>query len=629
MMPRLCPQAPRPKPGRSGLTAILAAAALLAAGCGPDLDPERLCRSAELRATAGAAPCVAACMQDDLGRDAIRQMDPACLARSLPGCSDPADGLCGCLLLEADGFDCSCGASIFEPPSISLQGSGPPTLSGVASLGVWPLKETADGWVRACEGGAQTLGIDLVLATGAANDGLRDALHPGEWFDAGGGCPLVAEPGVTLSAEDFRFGVSCAHHDDDPDAAECDAPVAGTLPVAEVDYLSLGADARPQGQEHGVVLLLDESGSVSGLVDDVSCREGMYFQDAELTPASCASDRERSRYDVARRILDALPREVPAIVFQFAEHGTGEDGLRLICDLPEPLDYQHDAERREHCWSKDRGLALAHDVQDAYVDLAQQGGGGRSNLWQAVDSARRWLGEVPGRTGHVIVLTDGPDTCSPTSDEFTHCLPADSGPLLQPPCAGGENTNTTWEQTRRAFDEAPGDVQVSFVHYPSVAHPEPDPRMAEMACLTGGQYLRTEPLDGELDGLEAVIPSLLGHWQLRLDPEAAGDLMGALPAGHAWTLEGWLSYASSVPSREPVALEVVGAFGVVAKRCRTNAQCGAGASSCGVRCDLDSGLCRMRSDGAGCSGGGVCCEGRCDESGRGFCEQSCRLPTSG
>src|SRR5690606_30073052 len=84
------------------------------------------------------------------------------------------------------------------------------------------------------------------------------------------------------------------------------------------------------------------------------------------------------------------------------------------------------------------------------------------------------------RTNHIVVLTDGPDTCLRDSEAFTSCD------------VGACNSEKVTEIIRRIEEDGANPnvppVHIHFVQFESPGYPGPDPRQQEIACLTNGHY---------------------------------------------------------------------------------------------------------------------------------------------
>ena len=154
---------------------------------------------------------------------------------------------------------------------------------------------------------------------------------------------------------------------------------------------------------------------------------------------------------------------------------------------------------------------------------------GRSNLWQALDLSFKYMklqGEV---ARHIVVVTDGTDTCTAESTDFQHCFTNDGageGPTAQSPCASAVSFNALRTEVEayiaeRRANQLPNDLHISFVHFQSPGYPEHDARMQQLACLTGGNYtfvnsnrLSAERAEAMTNAMTRLRYSLSGHWGL-------------------------------------------------------------------------------------------------------------------
>ena len=211
--------------------------------------------------------------------------------------------------------------------------------------------------------------------------------------------------------------------------------------VAVPDGTRVAGGVAVQATPAALAILIDQSGSITGLVDRDTCLEGSEgsFDLAEdLT--RCASDAAGLRL-VAAKTLAA---------------GAGDATVT-------------------YAFSEAAGCAKVADV-----DVLQGTAAGRSNLWACMDEV---IAAEPGKD--IVVITDGPDTCLPDAEDFQRCFTIDDAlglSHLQDACAGA----TSFDEVRATLEK--GAVRVSFIQLQSKGYPAPDPRMVQAACLSGGSY---------------------------------------------------------------------------------------------------------------------------------------------
>ena len=177
---------------------------------------------------------------------------------------------------------------------------------------------------------------------------------------------------------------------------------------------------------------------------------------------------------------------------------------------------------------------------------------GRTPLWEAVARAFEFLRRDDVRAApnrHIVVITDSPDTCAAASDER---LPH------RPPCS-----DTSFEALRDLVvaGHARADLpptRIHFVQIQSRGYMRRDPRMQELACLTGGHHIfinahETDRSRGTpelstalMEAMTRIRASLSGHWRVRVLPAADGgaasaDLFSGLSPGRLFSVSGALT----------------------------------------------------------------------------------------
>jgi hypothetical protein len=266
-------------------------------------------------------------------------------------------------------------------------------------------------------------------------------------------------------------------------------------------------------------------------------------------------------------------------------------------------------------------------------------------MWQAVDIAYNFLRAKNDRqrSNHIIVLTDGPDTCAGENRLTctTPCTTADYQQLLD-------------KLETDANDPNAAPIHIHFVQFEAVGYPGRDPRQVEVSCVTGGHYqflnsnsfsrTQTDAFREAFDTAVANVRyALMGHWELAAAvPTYASNAGGGagVPAGHLYGLQGALTLNTSsnmVATQELVTFGVGQGMGApsatnwdrrptIRKPCGGFADCGAtaGPGACETICSPETLICSNDSspvalpDLAVCDGGGTqgfCCGGACQTSG--------------
>jgi hypothetical protein len=271
--------------------------------------------------------------------------------------------------------------------------------------------------------------------------------------------------------------------------------------------------------------------------------------------------------------------------------------------------------------------------------------GGRSNLWEAVETGYNFLKGLRDttRSNHIIVLTDGPDTCA-SGEQLGGC---------QTSCS-----TVKYEALREALEADLNDpnavpIQIHFIQFESIGYRGRDPRQVEAACLSGGHYQflnsHSFPRDQQNQfgnalqvAMNNVRFSLMGHWQVGARVSAFVDSgpAGTRP-GSLYGLSGVFTLrASSKLQRldSPTAFDIGrgGANGIppswdhrptIRKPCTAASDCGAAGEpgACSIVCSEETLVCPGGSSGvtapnlfacdASGGGAGFCCEGACEPIG--------------
>ena len=312
----------------------------------------------------------------------------------------------------------------------------------------------------------------------------------------------------------------------------------------------------------------------------------------------------------------------------------GASGMAVPCETAAaPSDVEgslNDCFGRANTQIWTQGLGALQTVKD-----------GRSNLWSAVGTAHDYLVAKADltRPNHIVVLTDGPDTCT-HGENFGSCLAE---------CAGA----STYLETLAAIEatrEQPNSpkVHIHFVQFESKGYPGSDPRQVELACITNGHYQHINTNDLPPDQRDEIQQqfktamlnvrySLMGHWKFALDAPAFKASSGppaGTPKGSLYALEGRFTMKTSsklwFEDRSELLQHAAPAAPdkrlVVRKPCASAIECGAteaGAeSSWHVVCGGTSGVCLNGAQGIDMpdtitcedpnGSAGFCCEGSCE-----------------
>ncbi|MEC8022510.1 MAG: hypothetical protein VX223_01160 [Myxococcota bacterium] len=543
-------------------------------------------------------------------------------------------------------------------------------------IGLTPVKlvNGANGpqWVPACSGDETNYRLDFnILTTQRQPDssGNIDSNQQARPNDAVS--KTQVRLGTNLSANNFEVELTCLEPTDGTQAGgDCANPGSQSVglpdetPLQFIDHISQSVctpdncDVGSRDTGVGVAFVIDQSGSTSGLVDGSApegtptCLEGQpgSFDSLAGSLAPCTSDSRGYRLTFVQKLLQNLNRQDSVVVYAASE---AED-VKIACNLPgqvdqngQPLLWNELAEslKETNCYSTDKRLYTSTGAADIGVADPLLGTGGllgqgegRSNIFAGVQKSFEFLQTKPQSAKHIIVVTDGPDTCNAESDAFQYCFDAAGvGPKPQTPCP----TQVSYSNLRTAIENYTSggqqDIHITFVQFQSQAYKAPDPRMQQLSCLTGGHYYFVNSQRVQ-DGVPSAMfdkirtklrTSLTGYWGLVLNVPGLTDTSTAASAkvGSSYALRGLFrmtqtpftagDYSVSFgfgPANQDERLQFT-------RRCTSDADCNGTGEECTLRCDPERGVCATPPSGRTCSGNtGICCQGACDTSGVTTCE---------
>ncbi len=413
----------------------------------------------------------------------------------------------------------------------------------------------------------------------------------------------------------------------------------GAVASATLDAVRYAENTTGRDKSHNVMILIDQSGSNNGLVQDVTYKEQRSITTFPENFRDVASDRDNVRTSVARRLLRTLNSSDQPGVLAFGE----QNGLVVPCALA-VQDVQADLQA---CFgARNRGI---WDDQEKGLDSLPGKIGGRSNMWLAVKTAYDFLKAKNDRqrSNHIVVLTDGPDTCA--GENRTTC---------ETPCSTADFATLSDQIESDHNDPNAPKIHVHFIQFEALGYPGRDARQVELSCVSGGHYqfinsnqfsrVQTQPFQDALDrAVTNVRYALMGHWELSSSvPVYASNAGGGagVPAGNLYGLEGQIVVRRSANLTQS-GLELTFPFGfgispnpgennpswdrrpTVRKPCGGFADCGAASApgACQTVCSPEALTCASGAtpatlpDLAQCSPSagvsGFCCEGDCQTAG--------------
>lgn len=473
-----------------------------------------------------------------------------------------------------------------------------------------------DQWVRVCDGSDEATGLVFnVNLVGTQTDRSEEyvgdmdvAMRPGDVVKTTGKTVgaqhrFVLEEGYTIGDKDFKINIECLEPYPDNDLTgghKCSAKYGDSNPgsVANVNPDKLRyAGFYPPDQDGfykrrfnednalGVAILIDQSGSMKGYVDkDTFVEVSPNLKKAWNSSAFGldASDGNNQRLAAVAQLMSpqVLNAKDKVIVFKYGENVGPRP--KVVCYNPAGLDEDR---LREECFGTNRDLVLSPPPGQALseLDKLQAEAKGRTPLWAAVKDAYQFMqcprkdsnGRcMPTQVSHIIVISDGPDTCSPDSPHF---LPVVRYRKTTDPNSEYEVQSQSacssvgFEDVRNLIlqdlsDPEKPKVHINFIQFQSKGYPERDPAQQEIACITGGQYifLNTQyggiPEERRDQALETVLKNaimkvrhtLAGTWVMGIEvPSLFKSKSPNIPAGAEVAIEGTITLVQD-PSKENI-----------------------------------------------------------------------------
>ena len=260
----------------------------------------------------------------------------------------------------------------------------------------------------------------------------------------------------------------------------------------------------------GLVILLDQSGSISGSVE----AKGTGFIEVQdkITDGNLASDKDAVRITAVQNLIENLNPKDKVLVVAF----NSKDGLFTVCpkDVKQQItDFEQQAAA---CYSANKkpltDPQLSIDTLQSTEIIFQAKG--RTPLWQAVDWALGFHQKnSAGLKPQILVVTDGADTCTKSYEGFEDCPGA-----------------VTFDTVKSKVDGLQTPVPVHFVQFKSKVQTIRDPQQQELACRSGGEYIFLDNVKGLRDSgntkgaLTLMRFLFLGTWQIST---TASQIQGA------------------------------------------------------------------------------------------------------
>tara|TARA_B100000029_G_scaffold515483_1_gene622701 strand:+ start:3928 stop:5718 length:1791 start_codon:yes stop_codon:yes gene_type:complete len=495
-------------------------------------------------------------------------------------------------------------------------------------VSMFPAEETPNGFKRVCSGPAQYLELNMNFVStertesgsGQTEDPDKDrSIRPGDTV-AQGAEREVVEEGVSVTKDTIDIEMDCieAYPDDDLTGAQsCGDLSEPASPMQTLTYEEITAS---RNDHVSVALVIDDTGSMLGLVNKGDYKEERAAAtDCLLLSniSSYGSDTKRYRLSEGKTFINSLNDDDELILYSY----NGEAGVKVVCTETA----ETELERANKCFGTRR---------DIFVNATSQLTGtasDRSNLWDAAATAWEFLKENATGQKHIVIVNDGPDTCT-ASEDYRRGVPACSA----------TGYDDFLEMVAEDYDTH--QIHVSFIQFQGYAYRDHDPRQWEAACLTGGQYIfiNSEDLPHDGGGLRDALReafskiryTLAGSWRaITKVPSFESDDDGGTPPGAMYAVSGGITLNGDTIFKEASVFQAFRINGAndnrlaLRKSCSEHADCTASFGSCQSPCSPESKVCTdnrtdvavgdfyVVPDNSACTDGsaGICCQATCSE----------------
>ncbi len=283
-------------------------------------------------------------------------------------------------------------------------------------------------------------------------------------------------------------------------------------------------------------------------------------------------------------------------------------------------------------------------------------GVGRAPIWQAIDNAvtfftTAYSGALNGKNRHIVLIADGPDTCTESEEYFNYKDLTTTDPsksTCRTPCASATVKYNELLVRLQTLSAAGQQLAVDIVQFQSQAteYQQPDPRLMEIACRTGGtyQFINTHDFAKDiqqahssmLQAMQRVRNSMAGSW--RVGFKDSKFTTNTITKGSLWSLQGSLKFQNSLFPSLDTSYQTNSEWNfdwqgqtsedrrlMLRRSCETDADCN-GTDFCSSNHCGDNGLCVSdnRRDRLPCNDDATkrCCGGKC---GTDKCDAACKL----
>lgn len=475
---------------------------------------------------------------------------------------------------------------------------------------------------------------------------------------------VTTKPGLaTIGPQSFQLDVQQLN------TWPAGSPTAAKLAGKALRYRKIAERCTPTATStwQNVAMVIDHSGSTAGFVDESSNLE--YPVGAPILPPSgfklLQSDPYNDRINGSIDFIDSLNRNFDRIITYFFDEKIGVEvacsDAKVCFSDPNNKKCLKDSDcgnlgpcaedpslasdtigllptraaREAACFgSKDKHRTYATVGLNQKAKLA---GEGRAPMWSAVDRAFSFLhtdSKISSPAKHLILLTDGPDTCTHEGNGENFTWKDLSGKTGK--CSAiCQNAEADYKTLVNKLNEAGWPVHVHVIQFQSSGYSRPDARLQEIACRSQGTYqflntndfVRDDPTSFSLafrTALNKIRYGLKGNWRVGFKYAAIDDV-NAVPRGQVMRIDGSLKMsAPAFPSLDSVYVtsdswnfglngEVDRAL-LFRRPCKDHADCG-GTGPCGANFCSEAGVCvpSPAPNMMPCGDNKVCCSGACTD----------------
>ena len=517
--------------------------------------------------------------------------------------------------------------------------------------------------------------VSTEVKTSACEKDRDLSIKEGELIELYGVKTTGAEP--TVGINNFQVSIGCIGPQSDSVKADCSTGIsAGESTPASVSYVNLAGRCDPakESTRLNVAVLMDHTGSVSGFVSDGSLKEdnpGKRTPPDPLRPSDPTNSRIPAAEDftgtcgsgldgcnaglnLRDRLIGYYFNESKGVQVAADDNlscvGGSNNGKRCIVDsdcpgggcfdggLDDTFELLSLGDQQKKAFGSNAASRMY--LKTALNQKVKYGGEGRSNIWDAIDTAYAHLKDkIANGVRHIVVLTDGPETCN-HSEQFSYV--GDDGKCRNP-CL---NAQQSFKALRERMHNDDYPVHIHFVQFQAPGYKEPSAALQELACRSGGtfQFINTQSMvTDNAPAISAAMKramlriryALSGYWKVNMKLNAIGD-PNQVKVGKMQAMRGFLKFENArFPSLPNVFQETESwRFGPVSagedrrvlfrRACKSDADCG-GSDPCGANHCTEDGICvsgnapdRLPCGAAG--SGQQCCKGVCSADCAGSCK---------